>query len=250
MPDPSGIVVELESGHCLQADHCKLATGWNEVGVPSDLKGVTTHPGWHGNPWATDRFDKIPLGAPVLLVGTGLTASDTFAVLTARGHQGPVLSLSRRGLRPASQNPHRSTRSIWDHVLDTEPAVLRQLGTSASLRNTLRLLRQRIAETDRNTSSWHVAFDEFRDAARILWNQWSIAEQRQYGRHLKSWYDAFRFRNPPQTEAIVRAGIEQGRLEFTAGRLGSARSSANRLVLAFEARRDGRVCQDHPASKS
>jgi uncharacterized NAD(P)/FAD-binding protein YdhS len=237
-PGSSMVEVELASGQRIRADYCILATGWNEVGTPRELSGLVSHPGWHGNPWLTGRFDSIGRNAAVLLVGSGLTASDTFAVLAARGHQGPVISLSRRGLRAATQNPFRSSRSMWDRVFDTAPPVLRELGDSMTLRSTCALLRRRIDEVDSATSSWQVPFDEFRDAAWILWNAWTPAEQRQYLRHVKSWYDAFRFRNPPQTEAISRAGVERGQLSFAAGRIRAGRNDGSGLKVDYESRQD------------
>lgn len=235
-PAEGGVEVDLADGQRLRADHCILALGWNEVGTPRELAAITAERGWFGNPWLTDRFESIDRNAPVLLIGSGLTASDTFAVLSARGHQGPVTAISRSGLRPASQNPHRSTRSMWDRVFEAEPQILREVGHSMSLRETVALLRRKIAEVDPVTSSWHAPFDEFRDAAWILWNGWSPDEQRQYLRHVKSWYDNFRFRNPPQTEAIVRAGMDRGQLGFLAGRIRSGRKTGAGLNVEFDAR--------------
>lgn len=239
IPRAIGVDVELGDGRTLCADWCILALGWNEVGVPRELSGVTDHSQWFGDPWCTNHFDSIDPNASVLLVGSGLSASDTFAALSARGHRGRVLSLSRRGLRPGSQNPYRSNRSIWERVYEAAPPVMRDLRPDASPLEATRLLRQRISEIDAATSSWHVPFDEFRDAARLIWEGWSAKKQRQYIRHLKRWYDTFRFRNPPQTEIIVRVGEESGRLTFMAGRLRSARADSGMFNVEFDARENG-----------
>lgn len=238
-PGAAHIELRMDDGQHLSADHAVLALGWNGVGTPRELQGIASDPGWFGNPWATERFDAIPPHASVLLIGSGLTASDTFAVLCAKGHQGPVTALSRRGLRPASQNPFRPMRSMWERVFDEDPPLLREAGGSLSMRETVALLRQKMAEVDPATSSWQVPFDEFRDAAWLLWNRWSEAEQRQYQRHVKSWYDSFRFRNPPQTEAIANAGVERGQLGFVAGRLRGAQRRGAGLDVVYEPREGG-----------
>lgn len=106
------------------------------------------------------------------------------------------------------------------------------------LREAVAMLRQKIALTDGVTSSWHVPFDEFRDAAWILWNAWTPTEQRQYLRHVKTWYDAFRFRNPPQTEAILSAGAERGQLRFAAGRIRDGRADGGQLIVDYDSRQD------------
>jgi uncharacterized NAD(P)/FAD-binding protein YdhS len=201
------------------------------------LLPITRHPGWIGDPWRTQAFDTIASAAPVLLVGSGLTASDAFAALTARGHRGPVLSLSRHGLRPGSQNPHRSQRSVWDRVLEREPAILRRGGVPASARAAVRLLRREIAAIDPASSSWHVPFDELRDACWLFWSRWPDAERRRFVRHVKVWYDAFRFRNPPQVERIVDDGLRSGHLAFAAGRLRDSRVDGSTIVVEYDSPR-------------
>lgn len=238
-PGASGVTVELEGHAPMHADYCILALGWNEVGTPRELSAIAGDAQWFGNPWRTERFEAIDRHAPVLLVGSGLTASDTFAVLAARGHQGPVLSLSRKGLRPASQNPHRSPRPVWERVCETDPALLRGVPRPLRMREAVASARRLMAAVDPARSSWHVPFDECRDALWLVWNDWSPQEQRQYLRHVKGWYDAFRFRNPPQTEAIACAAAGRGQLAFAAGRLRSARKSGSTFIVDYEERTGG-----------
>jgi uncharacterized NAD(P)/FAD-binding protein YdhS len=58
-------------------------------------------------------------------------------------------------------------------------------------------------------------------------------------RHLKSWYDAWRFRNPPQVERIVDDGLARGQLALAAGRLRDARPAGAAIEVAYDARGDG-----------
>lgn len=235
-PEAAAVQIELASGARLRADHCVLALGWNEVGVPRELSGIVGHRAWFGHPWDSERFAAIRPQAAVLLVGSGLSACDTFAALVARGHQGPVYSIARRGLRPASQNPQRSSRSIWARVMDPRPPVLEALGGDHSLRHTVRTLRRQAAAAQRGGASWHLPFDEFRDAAHLLWPAWSVAEQQRYLRHAKSWYDAFRFRNPPQVQAIVQSGVASRQLQFLSGRLRAAQAQGMGIHVHYEPR--------------
>ena len=235
----SAIEVELDDGSRLGADACILALGWNPVGTPRELLPIGGHPGWVGDPWATRRLDAIGSEAPVLLVGSGLTASDAFAALTARGHRGPVLSLSRHGLRPGSQNPHRSSRPIFDRITERDPEILRRAGTPTNVRAAVRLLRGEIAAVDPAASSWHTPFDALRDASWLFWGRWPEAERRRFARHVKAWYDAFRFRNPPQVEKIVDEGLRSGRLSFAQGRLRDARVDGELAVVEYDSRWHG-----------
>jgi uncharacterized NAD(P)/FAD-binding protein YdhS len=235
----SGIEVTLESGATLGADACILATGWNAVSVPRQLESIAGHPGWVGNVWDLDRMSAIPRHATVLMLGAGLTAADAFATLAAQGHQGPVFALSRHGLRPASQNPHRGTATIWERLLDPSPAFVRRHGLPGGVGTALHALRQDIAAVDAANSSWHVVFDEMRDALSHFWPALPPAEKQRFVRHLKSWYDAHRFRNPPQTEQIVTAGERRGQLEFISGRIALARMSGPQIAIEYQCRATG-----------
>lgn len=237
--DPGGVAVETEGGPTVRADVAVLALGWNAVGVPGPLAALDGHRGWLGDPWASERLAALDPGAPVLLVGTGLTASDVFASLAARGHRAPVVALSRRGLRPASQNPHRSTRPMWERLLDADPEILRRVGRPATVRDAIRALRREIASIDPASSSWHVPFDELRDASWLFWPDWTDRDKRRWVRHVKGWYDAFRYRNPPQVERILDDALRDGRLSIVAGRLHAARAVGDAIEVEYDARRDG-----------
>jgi len=236
----AGPLVRLGSGRALAADRCVLALGWDAVGVPAPLRPLTGHPGWFGDPWDSQRLGGLPRGASILLVGAGLTASDTFATLAAQGHQGPVLAFSRRGLRSASQNPYRVRgRTVWDVLLDPAPAFVARHGAPATVREALQALRRDIAAIDPATASWHGAFDALRDASLHFWPALPAAEKRRFARHLKTWYDAHRYRNPPQTERIVAEGERRGQLRFAAGRLQSAHAGAAGIEVAYDERGSG-----------
>jgi uncharacterized NAD(P)/FAD-binding protein YdhS len=237
--DNAGGTVELDDGTTLRADACVLALGWDAPGVPAALAGLTGHPRWLGDAWDPCALDRVPRHARVLLVGAGLTASDVFAALLARGHDGPVLALSRHGLRPASQNPYRSNDPLWARLLDPEPAFVHRHGRPRTVATLLRALREDIATVDPERESWHGRFDDLRDASHLFWPALAAAERRRYVRHLKSRYDASRYRNPPQVERILERGLASGRLAYAAGRLVHARADGDGLRVGFVDRADG-----------
>lgn len=241
VPRADGIAVELDRAPTLLANHCILATGWNRIGIPGPLRGISDAPGWIGDPWDASSIATVKASDRVLLVGAGLTASDTFAALAGQGHRAPVLALSRHGLRPASQNPFRPTDPLWDRLLDPEPAFVRRHGLPRSVGALLRALRADIETVDPVTESWHGRFDDLRDAAHLYWPELPAVERRRFVRHLKSLYDAHRFRNPPQVERILERGIADGHLDYATGRLIGARRSGAGLTVSFADRSDGRT---------
>lgn len=239
-PGAGDVAVELDRGARLSATVAVLATGWNRTGVPAPLRALVDGPGWIGDPWDAAALATIRPTDRVLLVGAGLTASDTFAALAARGHAAPVLALSRHGLRPASQNPFRPTDPLWDRLLDPQPAFVRRHGVPRTVRALLRALRADVATVDPASESWHGRFDDLRDAAHRYWPALPPAERRRFVRHLKSLYDAHRFRNPPQVERILARGLADGHLGYATGRLVDAHRADGGLVVGFVDRADGR----------
>jgi uncharacterized NAD(P)/FAD-binding protein YdhS len=238
-PSAGALRVELEQGSALQADELVLAAGWNAVAAPPQLAPLQSHAGWIGEPLNLARMAAIARDAPVLLVGAGLTAADAFAVLRAQGHQGPVTALSRRGLRPAAQTPHRLPMGVWQRLLDPNPDFVRRHGHPASVREALRALRQDLQGLRSDPTGWYVPFDELRDSITHFWPQWPDDEKRRALRHLKSRYDAFRFRNPPQTQRIVERGVASGQLSFASGRLESAQQLGDAMAVDWQTRDAG-----------
>jgi len=242
--DTDGCTVELGGGATLRAHACVLALGWDTPGVPAALAGIVGHPRWIGDAWDPSALGRVPARARVLLVGAGLTASDVFAALLARGHDGPVLALSRHGLRPASQNPFRANDPLWERLLDPEPAFIRRHGMPRTVAALLRALREDIATVDSSRESWHGRFDDLRDASHRFWPELPDAERRRYVRHLKSRYDASRFRNPPQVERILERGLASGRLVYAAGRLARAGPEGDGLRVGFVERASGALREE------
>lgn len=238
--------VELESGGRFPAELCILATGWNDLQVPPQLRPIANHPGWIGNPWDLEKLASIPSTTPVLLVGNGLTASDVFATLDAQGHAAPVFALSRRGVRPASQPRSPSAVSFMERFGNPKPPFVQRHPDLPSTRAILRALRADIEAAEVAGIGWHQPFDEMRDAVRVFWPNLAPIEQRRFIRHLKPWYDANRYRNPPQIEKIIADGVARGQLTFLAGRLcnavasASASASANRLAIQIAVRKGNR----------
>ncbi|MEI7443678.1 MAG: FAD/NAD(P)-binding protein [Burkholderiales bacterium] len=235
--DAAGLRVALAGGGSLHADRCVIAVGWNPVGVPAPWQAVAAHPGWIADPWDADRLARVPRDARVLLLGTGLTASDAFAALAAQGHQGPVTALSRRGMRPAGQNPFPSTiTSVWGMLRDPRPAFVARHGLPPTVRDVLRLLRADIAAQDPALASWHAPFDSLRDAAAQVWPALPASEKRRFVRHLKGWYDTFRFRNPPQVERILDEAVARGQLRVRAARVDAVRGDGHAIVVEHRSR--------------
>ncbi|OJJ38036.1 hypothetical protein ASPWEDRAFT_35602 [Aspergillus wentii DTO 134E9] len=70
---------------------------------------VNTHllniPGFFPSPWPTTGLKTIPTDAPVIIIGSRLSAIDAATNLQSNGHQGSITFMSRSGCLPKVQGP-------------------------------------------------------------------------------------------------------------------------------------------------
>ncbi|MFE7747305.1 FAD/NAD(P)-binding protein [Nocardia sp. NPDC057455] len=97
----SSAVLHTDDGGSHRVDRAVLCVG---SGRPRDHYGLAGTPGYVNEPYplATTTTD-IASGAHVAVIGSGLTAVDIAAALTANGHTGPITFLSRSGVLPYVQ---------------------------------------------------------------------------------------------------------------------------------------------------
>jgi uncharacterized NAD(P)/FAD-binding protein YdhS len=226
-PLTAGFRVQMASGLAHDCDMVVVATGNAVPRLPVAL-GTTLHHHPHVIASAHDvaRLRSIPTDARVLVLGTGLTALDVLSTLCKAGHRGPMVSLSRRGLRPV---PYRPKGLPGDASL---PPVLERIeGAVApfiaalhplSLRNLVRALRRQIKHDASQGRPWYVAFDQMRDVVWQFWPKMPAVDKRRFARSLRTWYDVHRFRAPPQNDALVRAAERAGRIVFSAAHVRAA----------------------------
>ncbi len=110
----------LDDGRSLAADLVVLATGNPAPSPPWRASGLD---GLVADPWAPGALQGIGADAPVLLIGSGLTAVDVLLSLRAQGHRGAIHMLSRHGLFPRA---HKAGGN-WGTVLQAGVSPLEAL---------------------------------------------------------------------------------------------------------------------------
>jgi uncharacterized NAD(P)/FAD-binding protein YdhS len=205
----SGVTVGLADGRVSQARAALLSPGIPPGRVP-----------WHGitdgvrpdqlvpDPWREGSLDGVAPDAPVVIVGSGLTAIDVVLGLRARGHRGTITLVSRNGRLPLPHGtPAQEAAKYSDSDLRGSPAhVLRRVRATARARETARL-------------DWHGAIDALRPHATAIWQQWSPRERRQFLRRVRPFWEIHRHRAPRPVLAVLDAMREDGRLTLVRGRL-------------------------------
>lgn len=111
--------------------------------------------------------------------------------------------VSRRGLLPQI------------HVLPVSGGVWR--APCAGLRGLLRQMRVAASETAALPAGWREAVDSVRPETNRLWQALSVAEQRRFLRHLRSFWDTHRHRMEPEIGMAVHDSLRDGSLEVLAG---------------------------------
>ena len=182
------------------------------------------------NPLAPGALDWIPAAARVLIVGSGLTALDVASTLVRRAHQGGILIVSRRGLRPRSQSPGTLNEAPRRIELSTEvPEFIRDQPTRIAAWT--RALRKQIELQVSAGQHWYQPFDAVRDVVWKLWPQLATREKLRFLRRLRVFYDVHRFRTPPMNEAIVADAERRGLVRYAAATLKTVTTSPSSVTV-------------------
>ncbi len=201
--DGSGVLCVLVSGGSLAADRLAVATGHAPSRPPlAPPDGATWR--W-ADPLDSAMVEALPPGAPVAVVGTGLTLVDLLAGLDAQGHRGAVHAVSRHGLLP---RPHPPAPRL------VEPAPWRAFPRTA--RGLSRAVR-RLAELHPHEDGTR-SLEALRDVTDALWVELAPAERRRFLRHLLPLWNVHRHRMPPEAARLVARWQREGRLHVLAGR--------------------------------
>ncbi|MEU1519632.1 FAD/NAD(P)-binding protein [Streptomyces sp. NPDC005811] len=120
--------VRLSTGGQSRAfDYVVLSVGGDS---PKDVYGLAGTPGFVGDPYpVSGTLADIGENEHVAVIGSGLTAVDIVLSLAARGHQGPISLLSRRGVLPGvRQRPvHFELRHLTPERVHTTARGRREL---------------------------------------------------------------------------------------------------------------------------
>src|SRR5215470_6452833 len=206
-----GAVVTLDSGREIQADLVVLATGnFDPAPLPGIASDAVTKKLYFNNAWSEETYTKLPVHAPVAIIGTGLTAVDVVLRLRELGHKGRIIAVSRHGILPYRHQ---------DYVPMLHSAI--PLDTPATAVAYLRALRAAI----RTGAEWRAAVDSLRATTNQLWLRLPIAEKRRFRRHLQRRWDVVRHRMAPPIADIIDAQIDSGLLGIRAGYLAAVDAS-------------------------
>ena len=201
-PAEEGWRMTCASGRKVAAAAVVVASGTLPSSRPCD--GVVFH-----DPWAAAATAGLRPGEPVLIVGTGLTMVDLALAMHARGFEGPIIALSRRGLVPQR---HAPPCPAW-------PCLPFDARERASLSTLLRALRRRARDAAAQGVDWRAVVDGMRPVTTGLWQGLPCAERSRFLRHLRPYWDAHRHRMAPVVASAFEGLVARGVLRLKRGRV-------------------------------
>jgi uncharacterized NAD(P)/FAD-binding protein YdhS len=149
-------------------------------------------------------------GEDVLLLGTGLTAVDAVLGLRHNGHRGTISMVSRRGLLP---HEHR--------LFDTPPAACPDAQTARDL------------------------IGSVRPSTNDLWKSLTLADQRQFVRHVMPYWNVHRHRMAPEVAKTLAELMARDGLRMLAGRTGDIVETGDGLRIPIRLRGEGETLMLH-----
>jgi uncharacterized NAD(P)/FAD-binding protein YdhS len=197
--------IVMAADPALLADAVVLAVSHSAPDTPSLLRGL---PSLLPDPWDIAALAAIPPDARVLVIGTGLTASDVMAFLLAAGHRGQIDAVSRHGLLP---RPRTDLPVQAEGDFTTQP--------EASATALLRRVRRAVATAREAGRPWENIIDALRQQSGAAWGTLDWTERRRLLRHLRTIWDVHRFQSAPQIDAALAGAQQSGALRIHAGHL-------------------------------
>lgn len=197
--------LRFDDGGSRLADRVVLCIGNLAPAPPCPLPAALPAGTYAADPWDDTALAGLPPTATVMLAGTGLTMVDTVLSLLDRGHRGPLLAVSRRGLLP---QPHAAVAAPWPCVTAEE--------SFARLSVLLGRVRSGVREA---RGDWRAVIDGLRPHTQRLWAQLPPGERRRFLRHLRPHWEVHRHRLAPPVAARLQAALASSRLRVLAARL-------------------------------
>ncbi len=186
---------------------------------PTKIQKLTSNPCYTCDPWSSD-FKEIPKNAKVIIVGMGLTGMDALISLQAQNHSGSIELISRHnllselhgGILPA----YKRTAFTMENVKTLSPPTAD---------NYYEMLKEDLLIAQKNGVNWRSVIDSLRENSesqlqsgslrnqsgfKELWKMLSEDEKLNWNIRYDSWFNALRFRLPPESweriEPIFKSG--------------------------------------------
>jgi len=220
--------IRLKNSPAICADKVVLALG-NFPPADLQIPGKTASSSRYvANPWSGSAFSSVAHDNSVLLIGSGLTGVDVTVELRARGFEGTIHLLSRRGLLPQ----RHAAVPLLPFPSENLPRTVRGL---------LRLIRLQVKKANERGSNWRAVVDSLRPLTQRIWCSLPLAEQRRFLRHLRSYWDVHRHRIAERIADQLTLQHRSGQLQIHAGRIIDYHEHTSGVEVTYRERKTGQL---------
>ncbi len=227
----------MKVGKVLSVDAAIFATGNPPPHPPNIAAGAFIEsPRYIDDPWHPSAFGAVEPHDTIVILSTSLTMIDAMLSLKAKGHEGPVMALFRRGLIPRR------------HAATTRPVAYDFSALPLRLSIALKTVRAAARDAERAGGNWQDVVDRLRPNTAAYWQNLSLHAKQRFLRHLRPWWDVHRHRLAPQVADRVRKLILDGNLVVCRGQLVRIEADASRATVAWQPAGDTlvyRMIADH-----
>lgn len=189
------------------------------------------------DPWEERGYEDLVPEAPVLVVGSGLTAVDVVLELRRRGHCGSILMLSRNGRLPLPHALPGEPPEVMDplHALvgrGTDSSAMGRAATNEASAGVepsddsdrrptpsavFRAVRAAVRRRRAQGLGWEAVIDALRPRTTEIWRGWTSTERRSFLRRLRPFWEIHRHRAPRDVLATLEALRVSGVLSVERG---------------------------------
>jgi uncharacterized NAD(P)/FAD-binding protein YdhS len=167
------------------------------------------------DPWEPGRLAAVKDGAPVLVVGSGLTMVDVALTVTRAHPDTTVHAVSRHGLLP---HRHLSADPAGPVDLEIPSGPL-------DLQALLRVIRRAAARSD----DWRDVVDALRPQVPWLWSRLPADQRELFLARIARYWEIHRHRMAPEVAGQIDGLLATGRLRITRGELADVRPDGDRI---------------------
>lgn len=222
-------LVTLEGGETIFADKVVLALGHFPSSNPRIADAAFYDSARYlRDPWDQVQLNAIPANAPVLLLGTGLTAVDVAMTLMARYPTRHITAVSRRGLLPQH---HRHTASK-----PTAAGASAIWGNATTVRAQLRAFRQFCRAIAAEGRDWREGLALLRPVTADLWQAYTAKERKRFLRHVQPYWDTHRHRLAPSVHVRFNAALAAGTVRTLAARVTAFHEHGDDVLVTLRPR--------------
>lgn len=215
----AGWEVALEGGAAIEIDQLVLAVGHRPPSDPLRACWRGSRERYVESAWDAAAIARVPAGAEVVVIGSGLTAID---VALSLPHARSIVAVSRRGRLPLAHGP--LAPCAWP-------------GGDATLAGLMRWFRVAL----RAGAEPRALVDALREHSTRVWQGWADADVDRFLRHVRGLWEVHRHRMAPEVARVIAEARRAGRLRVIAGRVREVRAGRAQPLELEVATRAGAV---------